>query len=236
MKTTSRIITTLALLCPLSCGAAISLANLSSETPDETYSAGTITGSTVDASYSTSDVTFAFTADFGTVSAGGRVFFEFGGGAGTGTSLIVRPNGSDYEILFQHENGVNQIGGNGSSLIALVSPDTDDVEIVASLGFTSGTEATLNLFVGGALVGSETGLSTDWAGANDGGFDATGGGSILAADFSNQPSFPGASTKDITYDTGLQLYSGVYVNAVPEPASVSLLGLGGIAFLLRRRK
>ncbi|MGB0775069.1 MAG: PEP-CTERM sorting domain-containing protein [Akkermansiaceae bacterium] len=26
------------------------------------------------------------------------------------------------------------------------------------------------------------------------------------------------------------------MNAVPEPASVSLLGLGGIAFLLRRRK
>ncbi|BDS06101.1 hypothetical protein NT6N_11410 [Oceaniferula spumae] len=216
--------------------ATINLGDLGSQTITQSYAVGVIPddGPTGFGQYTTSDVTFAFTADFGTVSAGGASLFEFGGGGGTGTSLIVRANGTDYEIVFQHENGANQLGGDGSALIALVAPDTENVEIVASLGFTSGTEATLNLFVGGTKIGSFTGLSTDWAGTNDGGFDATGGGSILAANFSNQ-NFVGASARGITYDTDLKLYSDVFVSEVPEPSSTALLGLGGVALMMRRR-
>lgn len=57
----------------------------------------------------------------------------------------------------------------------------------------------------------------------------------------------GSSTLAVTVGTGQSLFylhlednaggtSGIIVNPVPEPSSVALLGLGGLALILRRRK
>ena len=241
MNKTTLTLLGMASLTGLSTGATISLVDLASETANETYTAGgTITGTTVDGVYDTSDVTFAFTLDLGATSGGALAgtLFEFGGGSGTGTSLNLRKGlvTGKFEIIFAHETGLVQIGGNGSDLIAFLDPNTNDVDVVASIAFAGGN-ATLNLFVDGVHIGSESGVSSDWSGVNDGGYDATGGASVLAPNFTSpSPAWGGASSINASYDTDLSLYSGVAVTSVPEPSSTALLGLGGLALILRRRK
>ena len=224
----------------MSTASTISLVDLSALTATETYSTGEIAdnGASGFDQYTGADVTFAFTVDLGATSGGAvaRTLFEFGGGSGTGISLNLRKGlvAGKFEIIFAHETGLIQIGGNSSSLISILDPNTADVDVVASIAFGSGN-ATLNLFVDGIHIGSDSGVSSDWAGVNHGGYDATGESSVLAPNFSNG-TWGGASEINASYDTDLSLYSGVAVTLVPEPSSAALLGLGGLALIMRRRK
>ena len=213
--------------------ATVSLIDLAGQTADHTSSVGTIASSVftnmpID---STQDITFQFEANFLTADPSGEhTLFEFGGGAGTGISLILST--FNNRIRFQAEQGANQAGVADVSLLGI--PLNEVVTVTASLQLSS---STLNLFINNELVSSVSGPTlTDWAGGNEGGFFAPGGNAVLRPNFGNgtAAAYPGPTPTDATAISGLRFYENTFVASVPEP-STSLLALMAIFGLLRRR-
>lgn len=89
-----------------------------------------------------------------------------------------------------------------------------------------------------SIQGSGIGTNTGWSRGTDTGNWATGGGTwgnaslsytAIAADAGKPIGIAFWSADDAAYDD-------VSVTSIPEPSSAALLGLGGLALLLRRRK
>jgi hypothetical protein len=101
--------------------------------------------------------------------------------------------------------------------------------------FSNGLYAIVPSMTTGTLVG----LPTDGAASNIN-KNAVG---VVAADFDNSvisftPDGSGNATVLLTSASTSQFltFSGMQLDAVPEPSGAALLGLGGLALLLRRRK
>ena len=214
--------------------ATVSLNDLASATADATAAEGLIAGTVVNGFPidSTQDVTFQFEVNIkSTNPAGERVFFEFGGGNGIGSSLVY--SGFNDTLRFQSEQtGVSALG---SLLIPLSNvPLNQPLTITASIDLS---EARLNLFIGETLYTTIGTALTDWAGGNEGGFFAIGGNSALKPNFSNaaSPEYTSPLSSEAEALSELRIYGNTFVDSVPEPSSIFLVAIGGLGLIRRHR-
>lgn len=217
--------------------ATLSLVELASETPDLTTPTGVINSSLVNGGPggidSTLDITLQFEAEFNSTNpAGEHPLFEFGGGAGTGFSMVLSTFSDSIRV--QAEDGSNQLGTADIGLGSV--PQGVPVTFTVSLDLS---ESTLNLFVDDELVSTVTGDTLgDWSGGNSGGFFALGGDRILKPNFGDGTSVEYTAPLETEAEalSNLRFYEGTFVDSVPEP-STSLLGaLAGLGLLAKRRR
>ena len=166
----------------------------------------------------------------GSFDAGSAAFVEFTLGPG-GTFLDITSNGS-----------LDTLGGNGADTeiglymglgptATLVEDDDDDgLSVQSTLSFGTGS---------GLLLGDSFNLGGDGiANGEDGAMPAAGDYTLVIGEFNTV--FPGVlgdistfGNEDVTYIA--EFYSDATVSLVPEPATASLLAVGGLALLRRRR-
>ncbi len=121
-------------------------------------------------------------------------------------------------------------GGTNSAIDSGVALTADtDTHVVFT---TDGTNS--YLYVNGALAHTFTGAAIDIAGL-------TGLGAALARQQYLLQRLPGNILGFAAYNsqlsaTEIAAHSAAFVRAVPEPSTTALLGLGGLALILRRRK
>ncbi|QQL46388.1 PEP-CTERM sorting domain-containing protein [Sulfuriroseicoccus oceanibius] len=106
----------------------------------------------------------------------------------------------------------------------------EDVHVVFRRNNDGGT---MDLFVNGAFV-EQHGAKTNWR--MDGGVGTLGANWNNNADFATGDMFGVASYDVALSDAEIGNLYAAYAVAVPEPSSTALLGLGGLALILRRRK
>ncbi len=138
----------------------------------------------------------------------------------------------DFETFVHINNyGISDSssGGFGSADSGVAHTADTDTHLVFT---TDGTDTLL--YVNGVLAHTFTGNAIDIAGITGLGATYSGGSS-----FSNR--LPGNILGFAAYDsqlsaTEIAAHSAAFVRAVPEPSTTALLGLGGLALILRRRK
>ncbi len=173
-------------------------------------------------------------------TAGTAMSFEFIVNAGStplefGASILLGDSTNNQYLAWEHATDTNNYGitnfksggfGTKDSGVALTA-DTD-----THLVFTTDGTNTY-LYVNGALAHTFTGAAIDIAGL-------TGlGGALLNGGFNS--ALPGNILGFAAYNsqlsaTEIAAHSAAFVRAVPEPSTTALLGFGGLALILRRRK
>ena len=179
------------------------------------------------------------TINVGTLS--GARSFEFIVNAGStpldfGISVLLGDYVSSFQILswegFQHTGnyGIAQVvGGFGHRDSGVAHTADTDTHLVFT---TDGTNS--YLYVNGALAYTFTGAAIDISGST-----GLGGAYSSGSSFTNR--LPGKILGFAAYDsqlsdTEIAAHRAAFVKAVPEPSTTALLGLGGLALILRRRK
>ena len=177
-----------------------------------------------------------------TAATGGLILINTGTGPSSFSGHFTLGNGNDIEV------------GGGKNL---ASTATYGLRVLASAGATH-VSGTLS---GGSMVDVQFVLDIDWTLEGDSTLQLRGGGNPLnestvdfldtdsqlvftnetVADFTSQhlgkvkvlgqPAVIGTNIQVVSNGTG-----GSIVTVIPEPSSTALLGLAGLAFILRRRK
>ena len=105
--------------------------------------------------------------------------------------------------------------------------------VVISLGgLVDGQEYILQAFIGDHRDGARTPTAGGTNTITGGGGDMMSFIGTFTADASGEVNFTAQNTPN---DSGISI-SGLQLRAVPEPSSAALLGLGGLALIMRRRK
>ena len=162
---------------------------------------------------------------------GSEALFEFGG-SGTGTAL--RLNGTTLESVTQ-SSSTNRAFSSTTLATEDIGEWMQAVVVLTIAGDGSGTN---ELFLNGELVDTSS-LATgynSWAGSD--GFALGEIKGTMAGGWSGVGSFDGSLALFTIYGEALaaETVLGLYDQVVPEPATMSLLALGGIAMLKRRKK
>ncbi len=174
-------------------------------------------------------------------TAGTAMSFEFIVNAGSntlqfgGSTLLGDYNSNEQILSWEHATDTNNYGisdssdggFNSDSGVALTA-DTD-----THLVFTTDGTNTY-LYVNGALAHTFTGAAINISGT-------TGLGAAFAGSSTFYSRLPGNILGFAAYNsqlsaTEIAAHSAAFVRAVPEPSTTALLGLGGLALILRRRK
>ncbi len=176
------------------------------------------------------------TINVGTLS--GARSFEFIVNAGStpiqfGRSALFGDFSTDQALEwegFQNNNNYGMYYGDGGGTIDSGVAHTADTD--THLVFTTDGTNTY-LYVNGALAHTFTGTALYFSGT-------TGLGGILSGS-SFVSALPGNILGFAAYNsqlsaTEIAAHSAAFVRAVPEPSTTALLGLGGLALILRRRK
>ena len=157
---------------------------------------------------------------------GTEALFEFGGN-GTGTALVL--NGGNLE-------SVTQVNTTRSSCSAAMDAEAAGAWQQAVLVLTiNGASGTSELYLNGELVDFAAMTTTSWAGTDKFGLGEIEG--TMAGTWSDVGSFDGSLAKFSIYEEALtaDTVRGLYDQVVPEPATMGLLVLGGMAIVRRRR-
>lgn len=173
-----------------------------------------------------------------TITAGGGGYFQ---GRAGGTWGTVNVTDADWDDLVgdttaaRSGDGTVTISFTGLSLIDHTLTAWHNVSATDSASFSSGLYSitpslTTGTLVGTATVGAASNINKDAVG-------------VVAADFNNSvisftPDGGGNATVVLTSPqaSGFLTLSGIEVTSVPEPSGTALLGLGGLALILRRRR
>ncbi len=171
-------------------------------------------------------------------TAGTAMSFEFIVNAGSTPiqydwSVLLGSSAGGQNLAWEVYQNTNNYGiydaerGDINSGVALTA-DTD-----THLVFTTDGTNTY-LYVNGALAHTFTGTAMSITGTT-----GLGGNLLLGGTFSSR--LPGNILGFAAYDsqlsaTEIAAHSAAFVRAVPEPSTTALLGLGGLALILRRRK
>ncbi len=173
-------------------------------------------------------------------TAGTAMSFEFIVNAGSiplqsGGSVLLGDYSSNEQILaweqFTNTNNYGIFDSKGSGYLdsgVALTADTD-----THLVFTTDGTNTY-LYVNGALAHTFTGTAMSITGT-------TGLGGVMYSSNTFGSALPGNILGFAAYNselsaTEIAAHSAAFVRAVPEPSTTALLGLGGLALILRRRK
>ncbi len=173
-----------------------------------------------------------------TITAGGSGYFQ---GRAGGTWGAVNVTDADWNNLVGDTAAARN--GNGTVIITFsgLALNTEhqltawhNVSATDSSSFSSGSYTITPSITTGSLVGTAT---------NGQASNIKKGSTATAADFNNSiisftPDGSGNATVLLTSASTSQFLtlSGVQLESVPEPSASALLGLGGVALILRRRK
>ncbi len=171
--------------------------------------------------------TYTLTSDFDADGIDDTLTFEL-------TATAVAPDGAQVSV---NGAGVAGIAGPGSNFLFAAGQGANYTFSIGSLVASSGGdfEATFDGFTGGGIGSLDLADPADPASVDDS-FNVNGvllsSGSFELASPSDEVLFNGV-TGDV-FVSGLDF--DITVEAVPEPSSTALLGLGALGFLARRRR
>jgi hypothetical protein len=170
--------------------------------------------------------------------SGQEILFETGG-SGNGTSLALDGDSLLFTPSSASAATTKQLAGVGISDAAF----TQAIGVIDLIGAGGATgDPDLYLYINGVLAASSLDVAgfADWAGTDGSGvgrLNGTTGGNNTGlldgfGDYTGEIALFRFYETAITADEALDLYRSV---AVPEPATLSLLALGGLAAALRRK-
>ena len=174
-------------------------------------------------------------------TAGTAMSFEFivnATDAGVATALLGdrdAPANNQQSIRFEQYNntgnyGITEFGGFGDQNSGVAVANGTDVHLLFT---TDGTDTLL--YVDGVLANTFTGQAIDISGTTGLGADLRAGGAFTDTLNGDILGFA-AYDSELTAGEALTHSNAFAAAAVPEPSSTALLGLGGLALILRRRK
>ncbi len=157
-----------------------------------------------------------------------------------GTSTMTVETGGTLDFSGATGNGTTFFVGNanGTGILNLDGGTLDGATLTNFTIGRAGANGTFNINAGTANVGN---LTVDNGGAVNFGTDSTGTLTVTGADTATfqtlwdqgKLTFGGANEGTFTDHFKVE---GSTLSVVPEPSSTALLGLGGLALILRRRK
>ncbi len=176
------------------------------------------------------------TINVGTLS--GARSFEFIVNAGStplqyGWSVLLGSSAGGQNLAWEQYNNSNNYGFHDNNAGYLDSGVAHTADTDTHLVFTTDGTNTY-LYVNGALAHTFTGTALYFSGT-------TGLGASYAGSNIFYSRLPGNILGFAAYNselsaTEIAAHSAAFVRAVPEPSTTALLGLGGLALILRRRK
>jgi hypothetical protein len=172
-----------------------------------------------------------FDMSFGVTLTGGDPAVDLEAGV-----LFSNPSGSfggDCQLIVQNTGGVVQFGGPSFHAFSAQDGGTGVPNYTEGTTYTLGLNYVIDPLTGNPSFQYSVNGVFALSGPGDPYFDFNGGGHLDGA--SSLGGYLQIGNSASGSNSGQAIFSNITITAVPEPAAISLLGLGGLAMLRRRR-